>query len=267
MTVEAHLLSRDENRVRIFTINRPAARNAWSPELEESLSTQIALADGDPEVGAVVITGAGDHAFCAGADMKDPATHTTQGVEDFLAQRWLVTDPPWLRSLLDLRKPLIGAINGVAVGAGCSIAMACDILLAAPNADFRFPQAGYGIMPIHGGAARLAQWIGKGTAMELLLTGRPLTSAEAQARGLVNRVVGGDALLGEALSLASQIASKPPLGVLLTKESLKQGLDTEALRATSATDFYRYLALIQTDDSLTQHEAWRTERRARDEWV
>jgi enoyl-CoA hydratase/carnithine racemase len=108
----------------------------------------------------------------------------THSVESFLAEHRAATDPVWLRPVINFSKPLIGAVNGFAVGAGCALAMACDILIASSNADFRFPQSSLGIMPIYGGAARLAQWIGRGLAMEILLTGRALSAHEASLHGL-----------------------------------------------------------------------------------
>lgn len=260
MTDTAALLSQDHDQVRVLTINRPTVLNAWSPELELALADEFVKADRDQDVRAVVITGSGDRAFCAGADLSNPKTHVVESVESYLRELRPQDDPKWLRPVLELRKPLIGAINGYAIGAGCSLAMACDILIGASNAEFRFPQTSLGILPIHGGSTRLAQWIGRGRAAELIFTGRPLRADEALQFGLLSRVVDVGEVLVQALELAMQLAEKPPLAMALAKESLRQGLETESLRATSSADLYRYFALMQTRDSLDVHDEWRERR-------
>ena len=257
------LLREDRASVRILTFNRPETRNTWSSALEAAIVAEFNAAEEDSDVRVIVITGSGDKAFSAGADLKDPSTHVTHSVESFLAEHRAATDPVWLRPVINFSKPLIGAVNGYAVGAGCALAMACDILIASSNADFRFPQSSLGIMPIYGGAARLAQWIGRGLAMEILLTGRALSAHEASLHGLVNRVVEPGAVVEAAVELAEAIAQQPMLASQMTKESLKSGLETEALRSTSVADMYRYLALTQTKESLERHDAWRAARKAK----
>jgi enoyl-CoA hydratase/carnithine racemase len=264
MSKDPLLLVQNHGPIRLLTINRPEIYNAWSRALGESLTEELSAAQDDESVKVVVLTGAGEKAFSSGADLNDRTLHEVESVDTFLTNLRPHTHPGWLRSLLNFQKPLIGAINGYTIGAGCSAAISCDILLASTKAEFRFSYANVGVMPIYGGAARLAQWIGRGRAMELVLTGRPLKAEEALSIGLVSRLCSPDKLIEEALELATTLAAAPALAVAMTKESLKMGLESEALRSTSIADTYRFLALVQTKESLDKHSAWREAKESKE---
>ncbi|MBN1528065.1 MAG: enoyl-CoA hydratase/isomerase family protein [Thermoleophilaceae bacterium] len=198
--------------VGLATLNRPDARNALSPEVFKELATALEAWDGDPEVRCIVIAG-GDEWFAAGADIRDMAS---RGFQDML-------DSPstgfWPR-MAAVRTPLIAAVSGYALGGGCELALACDMIVASERAEFGQPEILLGIIPGGGGTQRLARLLGKQRAMELVLTGRRITALEAEAMGLVNRVTKARDWLKESLDLAEVIARRPPLAVRLAKQAV-----------------------------------------------
>ncbi|HET8820843.1 MAG TPA: enoyl-CoA hydratase-related protein [Thermoleophilaceae bacterium] len=213
--------------VGLARLDRPDARNALSPELMEELASVVERWDEDPEVRCIVIAG-GDKWFAAGADIKVMATRSFQDVLTSPAARF------WPR-LAAIRTPLVAAVSGYALGGGCELALACDMIVAAESAEFGQPEILLGIIPGGGGTQRLARVMGKQRAMELVLTGRRIGAAEARELGIVTSVAPDDGWLDAALELAATVAERPPLAVRLGKQAvlaadetpLSAGLDHE----------------------------------------
>ncbi|KAF8893941.1 ClpP/crotonase-like domain-containing protein [Infundibulicybe gibba] len=205
------LTSRPEPSVALITLNRPKALNALSSPLFVEINTALAQADADPEVGAIVLTGS-EKAFAAGADIKEMKDKDYVDVyrNNFL-ENW---------SFSKIRKPVIAAVSGYALGGGCELALMCDIILAAPNAKFGQPEINLGVIPGGGGSQRLANVVGKSRAMEMVLTGRQITAAEAERWGMVSRIVGeGEGeVVKEAVAMGKEIASKSQVAVQAGKE-------------------------------------------------
>ena len=226
--VRVELPAGDRPGVALVTIDRPEALNALSFEIVGAIAAALEALDADPDCRAVVVTGAGERAFAAGADIKELAVQTPTGLSR--------DDPfvPWDR-IRAIRKPLIAAVRGFALGGGCELAMACDMIVAGDDATFGQPEIKLGVMPGAGGTQRLTRAIGKARAMELILTGRSIGAREAEAAGLVTRVVPAADTLDAALDLAATIASMPPVAVVAAKRSvlrahelsLEAGLDLE----------------------------------------
>lgn len=248
-------------RVATLTIDRPERRNAWSNRLSQELVEAFAVIEHDDDIRATIFTGAGDKAFSAGADLKDERTHRVSSVGAHLAT---VTPRGFevFNAVADHPKPVIAAINGFAVGIGCLITLCCDILLASDNAEMGLPQVPLGIMPAYGGAVRLARYVGRGKAMEMVLLGERITAEEAYRVGLVNRVVPQAELLPLAHEYGRKLAALPPLAVRMAKESLNMGLDVANLKDAAQADIYRFMLLGQTEDSREAHRAWREKRPA-----
>uniref|UniRef100_A0AAU1M5B9 enoyl-CoA hydratase n=1 Tax=Streptomyces sp. NBC_00148 TaxID=2903626 RepID=A0AAU1M5B9_9ACTN len=205
------VLVADQGHVRVITLNRPEARNAVNEELSRLLGEALEEADKDPGVRAVVITGAGDKAFCAGADLK--AVARGQNIMPQGREAWGFAG----YVSHHIGKPTIAAVNGFALGGGTEIALASDLVVAADSARFGLPEVKRGIIAAAGGAFRLAAQLPQKVAMELLLTGDTLDAAAAKDLGLVNRVVPQDRVREEAVLLAERIAANAPLAVQASK--------------------------------------------------
>ncbi|MEW6298872.1 MAG: enoyl-CoA hydratase-related protein [Thermodesulfobacteriota bacterium] len=254
------LIYEQRDRVATVMINRPEKRNAWTAQLSEEIVTAFRAMEDDPEVLVTILTGAGEKAFSAGADLGNPRTHAVTSVGEHLA----TISPrgfPVFNAVADYPKPVIAAINGYAIGVGCLISLCCDILLASENAEFALPQVPLGIIPAYGGAVRLARYVGRGKAMEMVLLGERLTAAEAYRTGLVNKVVPLPELMPLAYDYARRLAALPPLAVRMAKESLNKGLDIASLKEAAQADIYRFMLLAQTEDSREAHQAWREKRK------
>jgi len=203
--------SRD-GHVALLRLNRPEARNALSPELMERLASDLERLDPDPDVRCVVIAGS-EKVFAAGADIKAMAERSfAEALRHPAASFW--------RRLAAIKTPMVAAVSGYALGGGCELALACDMIVAAESAKFGQPEINLGIIPGGGGTQRLARVVGKQQAMELVLTGRRFDATEAQAMGLVNKVVADDAWLEEALALAQTVAGQPPIASRLAKQAV-----------------------------------------------
>jgi crotonobetainyl-CoA hydratase len=212
--VSAALLQR-HGPVAVITLNRPEVRNAVNTEVATAVGTFLAEADHDPEVRAVVVTGAGDRSFCAGADLKAMANG---GARPFHPDH-----PEWGFAGLvrhEIDKPLIAAVNGFALGGGTEIALACDLVVASATAAFGLPEVRRGIVAGAGGLVRLKQQIPLKVAMRLTLTGQPMSAAEAERWGLVNEVVEPDEVLPVAIRLGECIAENAPLAVRWSRRVL-----------------------------------------------
>ena len=248
------------DHVGIVTLSRPRARNAWGADFNEGLARHLAAMEDDDEVRCAVLTGdeAGG-AFSAGANLKDPQTHTMESAADFIKSISRRKDRAF-EVLGNFPKPLVGAVNGYAVGIGCIVTFCCDLLVASDRAEWRLPQVALGILPAYGGAVRLARWVGRGHAMRLAL-GYPLPAKEAHRIGLAQWIVPHAGIMDKALEVAAHLASLPPLAARLAKESLLRGLDIPNLSDASLVDLYRFAALEQTEDKAEGHAAWREKRR------
>jgi len=204
-----------------LTLNRPEVMNAMNTRLRSELFAVVDAARADPEVGVLLITGAGGRAFSAGMDLKEFATGTsTTAPTETRHIRW---DKPHPLQLFD--KPAIAVVNGLAIGGGLELALLCDIIVASDNASFALAEVKRGIIPGNGGTQRLARRIGKGKATELILTGRSIPAAEALALGLVEHVVAPDALMEKAESIAREIQANAPVAVRFAKDAINRGLD------------------------------------------
>ena len=192
----------------------PKALNALSFDLLDQLATALETLDADPACRAIVLTGAGDRAFAAGADIRELATADVR-----IARTPVAGSGPGIGSA-PIGLPLIAAVRGFALGGGCELAMTCDMIVAAEDATFGQPEILLGVMPGAGGTQRLTRAIGKARAMELILTGRSMSAREAEARGLVTRVVPAEATLDAALELAATIATMPPRAVRAAKAAI-----------------------------------------------
>ena len=208
-----------DGAVASITINRPKVLNALNAQTLEDLRRAILALKHDPAVRSVIVTGAGEKAFEAGADIGELAQQTPAGGRDRALRGQHVFD-----LIENLGKPVIAAINGYALGGGCELAMACTIRIAADAAKLGQPEVNLGLIPGYAGTQRLARLVGAGRALELLLTGDQITAHEAHRIGLVNRVVPAADLVREARTLAQQLAAKAPLAVRLIIDAVNKGL-------------------------------------------
>jgi enoyl-CoA hydratase len=213
-TYETLLIERRE-RVAIITINRPDKRNALNIKTREEGAAALDELRADDSVRVVVITGAGDKAFIAGADIAEFAGRTAVTQRDVMTARSLFT------AIDTFPKPVIAMVNGYCLGGGCELALACDLRIASERAAFGQPEINLGIIPGGGGTQRLTHLVGEGKAMELILTGELITAQAAQAIGLVNMVVPHEELEAKTFELANRIAEKSPIALRLAKEAVK----------------------------------------------
>lgn len=231
MSFENLLIDRD-GAVATLTVNRPKVLNALNGATMDELRRAILELKHDAAVRVVILTGAGEKAFIAGADINELAVQSpTSGREHALMGQHV------LDLIEHMGKPVIAAINGYALGGGCEIAMACTIRVAAETAKLGQPEINLGLIPGYAGTQRLTRLIGRGRALELLLTGDPVTAAEAQRLGLVNRVVPTADLMKETRTLANQLAAKAPVAVRYILDAVDRGLqmsfgEAEAFEAT-----------------------------------
>ena len=216
---DALILIETHGRVGLLTLNRPKALNALNDALMDELGAALLAFDADEDIGAIVITGS-EKAFAAGADigaMKDWTYMDVFGA-DYITRNW--------ETIKKVRKPVIGAVAGYALGGGCELAMMCDILIAADTAKFGQPEIKLGIIPGAGGTQRLPRAIGKAKAMDLMLTARMMDAAEAERAGLVSRVVPADKLMEEAMAAATVIASMSLPSVMMAKEAVSRAYES-----------------------------------------
>ena len=206
-------------RVGVITLVRTQALNALNSRLMDELTQAVDDFESDAGIGCLVLTGSG-RAFAAGADIKEMAfkTYPEAYGEDFITRNW--------ERITRTRKPVIAAVNGLALGGGCELALMCDFILASDNARFAQPEIKVGVMPGAGGTQRLARFIGKSKAMEMCLTGRTMDAAEAERCGLVSRIVPADQLLEDAIRTAEAIAANSQPLVMLTKEAVNRAYET-----------------------------------------
>ncbi|HTU53807.1 MAG TPA: enoyl-CoA hydratase-related protein [Acetobacteraceae bacterium] len=239
----------------LIRLDRPEALNALSDTLMSELGEALRAFDADPAIGAIVITGS-ERAFAAGADireMKDRSFPDTF-LNDFIGARW--------EAVLRVRKPVIAAVAGFALGGGCELAMMCDIVLAADTARFGQPEINLGIIPGAGGTQRLVRAVGKAKAMEMVLSGRMLTAEEAERANLVARVVPAAELIAEAIKLAQKIGGLSPVAVAMAKRAVNASFET-TLGMGVAYERQLFLSLFGTADQREGMAAFLEKRAAR----
>ncbi len=239
MNYETIITSRDE-RVALITLNRPKALNALNDQLMNELGHALQSFDADDEIACIVITGS-EKAFAAGADITMMAKYDFMDVYkgDYITKNW--------ETIRKVRKPVIAAVAGFALGGGCELAMMCDFIIAADTAKFGQPEIKLGIIPGAGGTQRLPRAVSKAKAMDMCLTARMMDAQEAERAGLVSRIVPADQLLTEALSAAKTIASMSLPIVMMVKESINTAYETSL---SEGVHFERRLfhATFATDD-------------------
>ncbi len=234
------ILVETEGRVGVIRLNRPKALNALCDQLMQELGAQLLAFDADPAIGAVVLTGS-EKAFAAGADIKEMQGRTYPAAfqEDFIGARW--------ETVLRVKKPVIAAVAGFALGGGCELAMMCDMVVAADTAKFGQPEINLGVIPGAGGTQRLTRAVGKSKAMDMILTARMMDAAEAERSNLVSRVFPADQLVAEAVKIAARIAELSPVAVAMAKQAVNRAFETtlvEGVRHERAL----FLSLFGTQD-------------------
>ena len=247
-----YILTRQEGRVGVVQFNRPKALNALNRGLMAELLDALEGFDGDNKVGCMVVTG-NERAFAAGADIKEMATATPAGMLDNPFINY------WDR-LQRIGKPIIAAVSGFALGGGCELAMACDMIVASETAQFGQPEINLGIIPGAGGTQRLTRAVGKTLAMEMVLNGRFLSAEEAQQHGLVNHVVPVELYLDEAIKLAAEIAERAPVALRLAKEAINTAYEM-TLQASLAHERRLFYMLFSTEDQKEGMDAFINKRK------
>ncbi|MEN8674240.1 enoyl-CoA hydratase-related protein [Nocardioides sp.] len=240
--------------VALLTLDRPEALNALSFDLMAQLTAALRDVDADPEVRAIVLTGS-DRAFCAGADVSQ-----IEAIEagEVLARDGFAREP--FDTLASLRTPLIAAVRGLALGGGCEIALACDLVVAGESARFGVPEVTLGVIPGAGGTQRLVHAIGKAKAMKMLLTGDSVTAEEACAAGLVAEVAPDDEALAAAIGIAERIARNSPRAVELAKDAARSAQDLP-LQQGLALERRNFFLTIGSDDQREGVAAFLEKRR------
>lgn len=223
MSVEKVLFEADDG-VGLITINRPEKMNAMTYATMDEISTLLDRAEPDPEIRVLIITGAGEKAFIAGGDIGEFYESIKAGVEPSLRE-FVRRGQRLLARMEHFPKPIIAAVNGYALGAGCELTEAVPLAIASETARFGQPEVNLGFPPCFGGTQRLARLVGRKRALRMILTGEMISAQEAFEIGLVNAVVPPEALLGEARALAALIAEKPPVAVRTSLESVTRGLN------------------------------------------
>lgn len=249
-----NILTSVEGNVGIVTLNRPKVLNALNHQLMEELVSALATFEADDEIRAIVLTGS-ERSFAAGADIKEMSEESSISI--MLQDKFATWD-----KVRNTKKPIIAAVSGFAFGGGCELAMTCDMIVASETAQFGQPEINLGVIPGAGGTQRLTRAIGKVKAMEMILTGRPITAKEALAVGLVNKVVPVELFLEEAKALAKEIAKKSPIAVRLAKEAVMKTFDTSI---SEGLEFERknFYALFASEDQKEGMKAFLEKRQAK----
>ena len=254
MAFETIEVRTEAEKVGIVTLNRPKALNALNDQLMDELGAALKAFDADPAIGCIIVTGS-ERAFAAGADIAAMAKYSFVDVYggDYITRNW--------ETIRSIRKPVIAAVSGFALGGGCELAMMCDFIIAADNAKFGQPEIKIGVIPGAGGTQRLPRAVGKSKAMDMALTGRMMDAAEAERAGLVSRVVPYDKLADEALGAALVIADFSQLAVMAAKESVNRAFESGL---SDGVMFERRLfhALFATNDQKEGMDAFVNKRKA-----
>ena len=244
----------EAGKVGIITLNRPKQLNALSGQLMRELGTALKAFDADDAIGCMIITGS-EKAFAAGADIGAMATYSFADVykDDYITRDW--------ETIRSVRKPVIAAVSGFALGGGCELAMMCDFIIAADNAKFGQPEIKLGIIPGAGGTQRLPRAVGKAKAMDLALTGRMMDATEAERAGLVSRVVPLDKMMDEALAAALMICDYSQIAVMAAKESINRAFES-GLADGIMFERRIFHALFSTTDQKEGMDAFVNKRKA-----
>ncbi len=249
------LLVAEKNGVVQLTLNRPAAMNAFNFEMLRALAGAVEALRFRSDVRVVIITGAGERAFCAGADLKERA-----GLAPVQVKEFIFTIRNLFTTIEDLNKPVIAAVNGIALGGGTELALACDIRLAAANASMGLTETRLAIIPGAGGTQRLPRLVGRGKAKELIFTGKRVPADEALSIGLVNQVCAPEALLDACTAMAAEICETGPIAIEQAKYAINRGLETD-LHTGLAIESNAYWLTIPTKDRLEGLAAFREKRK------
>src|SRR5918993_1551915 len=235
-----HIIVETRDRVGLIRLNRPKALNALNDALMDELGAALLAFDADDAIGAIVLTG-NEKAFAAGADIGAMSTWSYMHVfkTDYITRNW--------ETIRRVRKPVIAAVGGFALGGGCELAMMCDIIIAADSAKFGQPEIKLGIIPGAGGTQRLPRAVGKAKAMDMILTGRMMDAAEAERAGLVSRVVPADKLLDEALAAAATICGFGLPAVRMAKDAVNRAYEVP-LTDGIAYERHMFHSLFATED-------------------
>jgi len=252
------LLRREEEGILTLTLNRPEVMNSLNFELLHRLRDQVDQVRHRRDVRVIVITGSGEKAFCSGADLKERAGLPPEKVKEFI-----FTIRNLFTAIEQLGMPVIAAVNGIALGGGTELALACDIRIAATAATLGLTETRLAIIPGAGGTQRLPRLIGRGKAKELIFTGRRVESAEALQIGLVNRVVPPEALIDECRRMAAMICETGPIAIEQAKYAINHGLETD-LATGLAIESAAYWVTIPTEDRLEGLTAFREKRKPGD---
>jgi enoyl-CoA hydratase/carnithine racemase len=241
----------DDFHVALLRLNRPEARNALSPEMMEEIASELERLDPDPEVRCIVIAGA-DEVFAAGADIRAMSERSfAEALRHPAASFW--------RRVAAVKTPLVAAVSGYALGGGCELALACDMIVASDTALFGQPEITLGIIPGGGGTQRLARVLGKQRAMEYVLTGRRFDAGMAMQWGIVNLVVGKNLWLTEAVELARTVAERPPIAARLAKQAVLAAEET-GLSAGLENERRLYELAMATEDRVEGMQAFLEKR-------
>ena len=254
MAAYENIQTETRGRVGIIRLNRPKALNALCAELVRELGQALDAFEADPGIGCIVLTGS-DKAFAAGADIKEMKDQTYQDVflKDFITVGW--------EKVSQVRKPIIAAVAGYALGGGCEMAMMCDFIIAADNAKFGQPEITLGTIPGAGGTQRLPRFIGKSKAMDLVLTGRMMDAAEAERCGLVSRVVPLAQLMDEAVAAAEKIAGMSLPATMVAKEAVNAAYETPLSQGVK-TERRLFHSLFAFEDQKEGMAAFNEKRKA-----
>ena len=238
-----------------ITLNRPAAMNAINDAIRAAIPDAIARAEADDNVRVMVFSGAGERAFCAGADVTG-----FTAVESLMQQRQNKAHGHWILAFDRARKPMIAAIHGYCLGGGLEIALACDIRIAAEGSKLGLPEVSRGTLPGAGGTQRLARMVGLGRALDIALSAEHVSAEDALRMGLISRLVPGEELMSAAEALARRIASHAPLSVILTKEAVRGSLETD-LPTGLRIEADLSTLIASTEDRVEAGKAFREKRK------
>ncbi|MBW2671196.1 MAG: enoyl-CoA hydratase/isomerase family protein [Deltaproteobacteria bacterium] len=248
-------MAEEKDGIAVLTLNRPKVMNSFNFALLHSLKEQVDALKFNNKVRVVIITGAGRKAFCAGADLKERTTFDELQVKEFI-----FTIRNLFTAIEHLNKPVIAAINGVALGGGTELALACDIRVAAMNASMGLTETRFAIIPGAGGTQRLPRLIGRGKAKELIFTGRRVDAREALQIGLVNQICDQESLLEECQKMAAMICETGPIAIEQAKYAINYGLETD-LHTGLGIESNAYWVTIPTEDRLEGLAAFQEKRK------